>query len=137
VQAKKEQLRKEGKLLTKAQKEAQQRAQLRLQQMIDAGVKVEGLMNKEGESKAKRPVYDNRKKKKGPQSQEEIARKEEEKKRLEEEKKRKEEEEAKKKAAEEEDGKTIDFWCILLVSYAGYRLTFAHFFSRRLLGERS
>ncbi|GAB5589230.1 eukaryotic translation initiation factor 5B [Umbelopsis nana] len=101
--AKKEQLRKEGKLLTKAQKEAQQHAQRRLQQMIDAGIKVEGLMNKEGDNKVKRPVYDNRKKKKGPQSQEEIARKEEEMKRLEEEKKRKEEEEAKKKAAEEEE----------------------------------
>ncbi|KAI8579577.1 hypothetical protein K450DRAFT_241654 [Umbelopsis ramanniana AG] len=94
---------KEGKLLTKAQKEAQQRAQLRLQQMIDAGVKVEGLMNKDGDNKVKKPVYDNRKKKKGPQSANEAARKEEEKKRLEEEKKRKEEEEAAKKAAEKED----------------------------------
>ncbi|KAH8555729.1 hypothetical protein BGW37DRAFT_435377 [Umbelopsis sp. PMI_123] len=108
---KKEQLRKEGKLLSKAQKEAQQRAQLRLQQMIDAGIKVEGLMNKDADdNKVKRPVYDNRKKKKGPQSASEIARKEEEKKRLEEEQKRKEEEELKKKAAEKQEEEEEGSW---------------------------
>ncbi|CAG8484384.1 11613_t:CDS:10 [Acaulospora colombiana] len=62
--AKKEQLKREGKLLTKAQKARQQQAQLRLQQMIEAGHKVEGL-DKEGDQKPKRVVYSNKKRKPG------------------------------------------------------------------------
>ncbi|KAG9287698.1 hypothetical protein G9A89_004101 [Geosiphon pyriformis] len=68
--AKKDQLRKEGKLLSKAQKTKQQQAQLRLQQMIDSGLKIEGLVEKEVEAKPKRVVYGN-KKKKGPKQPEE------------------------------------------------------------------
>ncbi|KAL2848085.1 hypothetical protein BJY01DRAFT_212240 [Aspergillus pseudoustus] len=66
---KKEQLRREGKLLTKAQKEAKERNELRMKQMLAAGVgKVAGL--EEGAAEKKRPVYENRKKK-GPKKQEE------------------------------------------------------------------
>ncbi|KAB8073373.1 hypothetical protein BDV29DRAFT_175604 [Aspergillus leporis] len=66
----KEQLRKEGKLLTKAQKEAKERNELRLKQMLAAGAgKVAGLEEQGAEKK--RPVYENRKKKKGPSKQEE------------------------------------------------------------------
>ncbi|KAL3478769.1 hypothetical protein BJX99DRAFT_99930 [Aspergillus californicus] len=65
----KEQLRKEGKLLTKAQKEAKDKNELRLKQMLAAGVgKVAGL--EETQTDKKRPVYDNRKKK-GPKKHEE------------------------------------------------------------------
>ncbi|KAE8339815.1 hypothetical protein BDV24DRAFT_70848 [Aspergillus arachidicola] len=69
---KKEQLRKEGKLLTKAQKEAKERNELRLKQMLAAGAgKVAGLEDQGAEKK--KPVYDNKKrqKKKGPAKQEE------------------------------------------------------------------
>ncbi|KAJ5929102.1 Translation elongation/initiation factor/Ribosomal beta-barrel [Penicillium verhagenii] len=67
---KKEQLRKEGKLLTKAQKEAKERNERRMQQMLAAGVgKVAGL--EEGATDKKRPVYENRKKK-GGKKQEEV-----------------------------------------------------------------
>lgn len=55
---KKEQLKKEGKLLTKAQKEVAQRNELKRQQMLGAGIKVEGL----GEPAKQKPVYDKRKK---------------------------------------------------------------------------
>lgn len=57
---KKEQLRKEGKLLTKAQKEAKERNELRMQQMLAAGSKVAGL---DDTGDKKRPVYDQKKKK--------------------------------------------------------------------------
>ncbi|CAG8497206.1 7117_t:CDS:10 [Ambispora gerdemannii] len=60
--AKKEQLKKEGKLLTKAQKTKQQQAQLRMQQMIESGLKVEGLAEKT-DTKPKKVVYNNKKKK--------------------------------------------------------------------------
>ncbi|EER41834.1 eukaryotic translation initiation factor 5B [Histoplasma capsulatum var. duboisii H88] len=56
---KKEQLRKEGKLLTKAQKEAQQRNELRKQQMLAAGAVVQGL---EEPAEKKKPVYESKKK---------------------------------------------------------------------------
>ena len=59
---KKEQLKKEGKLLTKTQKEAKERTELRLKQMLEAGVTVSGLKET---SEKKKPVYDNRRKK-GP-----------------------------------------------------------------------
>lgn len=58
---KKEQLRKEGKLLTKTQKEARQREQVRLQALLDSGVKIAGLQ--EGTAKKTKPVYDKKKKK--------------------------------------------------------------------------
>jgi translation initiation factor 5B len=67
---KKEQLRKEGLLLTKAQKEAKAKAELRKQQMLAAGVVVAGL-DETADKKAK-PVYDNRKKK-GPKKGEDDA----------------------------------------------------------------
>ncbi|RMZ70114.1 chitin synthase [Pyrenophora seminiperda CCB06] len=58
-----EQLKKEGKYMTKAQKEAKAKADLRLQQMLEqGGAKVEGLA--EDADKKKKPKYDDRKKKK-------------------------------------------------------------------------
>ncbi|EWC43383.1 eukaryotic translation initiation factor 5B [Drechslerella stenobrocha 248] len=57
----KEQLKKEGKYLTEAQKAQQRQNKLRLQQMIDAGIQVEGLADS-GAAK-KKPVYDKKKKK--------------------------------------------------------------------------
>jgi len=57
---KKEQLKKEGKLMTKAQREAKERNELRMKQMLAAGGKVAGL---EETGEKKRPVYDNKKKK--------------------------------------------------------------------------
>ena len=58
---KKEQLKKQGLLLTKTQKEAHQRAELRKEQMLAAGAKVAGL--DETAEEKKKPVYDNKKKK--------------------------------------------------------------------------
>ncbi|CAG8261708.1 unnamed protein product [Penicillium salamii] len=66
---KKEQLRKEGKLLTKAQKEAKERNELRMQQMLAAGSKVAGL---EDTGDKKRPVYENKKKKAGKKQEEDL-----------------------------------------------------------------
>ncbi|KAL4871607.1 hypothetical protein BDV12DRAFT_24973 [Aspergillus spectabilis] len=67
---KKEQLRKEGKLLTKAQKEAKEHNELRMKQMLAAGVgKVAGL---EGGAERKKPVYDNRRKKGGKKQEEDL-----------------------------------------------------------------
>ncbi|CAA9960566.1 eukaryotic translation initiation factor 5b [Pyrenophora teres f. maculata] len=58
-----EQLKKEGKYMTKAQKEAKAKADLRLQQMLEqGGAKVAGLA--EDADKKKKPKYDDRKKKK-------------------------------------------------------------------------
>ena len=54
-------MRKEGKLLTKSQKEARQREQIRLQALLDSGVKIAGLQ--EGTAKKTKPVYDKKKKK--------------------------------------------------------------------------
>lgn len=56
---KKEQLKKEGKLLTKAQKDQAHKNEIKRQQMLAAGVKVAGL---EEPTEKKRPVYDRRKK---------------------------------------------------------------------------
>ena len=72
---KKEQLKKDGKLLTRAQKEAKERNELRMKQMLAAGGKVAGL---EDTGEKKRPVYDN-KKKKGTKKPSEGAKKEDEK----------------------------------------------------------
>ncbi|KAG2419382.1 eukaryotic translation initiation factor 5B [Aspergillus terreus] len=100
----KEQLRKEGKLLTKAQKEAKERNELRLKQMLAAGAgKVAGLEDKQAEKK--KPVYENKKKKKGPSKQEEdleaAAARARAQREAEEERRRKEEEEKKAKAEAE------------------------------------
>lgn len=59
---KKEQLKKEGKLLTKTQIEQNKRNELKRQQMLAAGAKVAGFEEHESGDK-KKPVYDNRKKK--------------------------------------------------------------------------
>ncbi|KAJ6119413.1 Eukaryotic translation initiation factor 5B [Penicillium sp. IBT 18751x] len=68
---KKEQLRKEGKLLTKAQREAQLRNEMRMKQMLEAGVgTVAGLQ--EGGAEKKRPVYENRRKKAGKKQEEDL-----------------------------------------------------------------
>ena len=58
---KKEQLKKEGKLLTPAQREANRRNELKREQMLAAGLKVAGLAEEAPEKK--KPVYDNKKKK--------------------------------------------------------------------------
>ncbi|EAW08329.1 putative mitochondrial translation initiation factor IF-2 [Aspergillus clavatus NRRL 1] len=99
----KEQLRKEGKLLTKAQKEAKERNELRMKQMLAAGVgKVAGLEEQQAEKK--KPVYDNRKRK-GPKKQEEdleaAAARARAQREAEEERRKKEEEEKKAKAEAE------------------------------------
>lgn len=100
---KKEQLRREGKLLTKAQKEAKERNELRIKQMLAAGVgHVAGLEGKTTEEK-KKPVYDNRKKR-GPKKEEvdlEEAAARARAQAEEEARRRKEEEEAKARAAAE------------------------------------
>ncbi|KAG0297520.1 hypothetical protein BGZ96_006029 [Linnemannia gamsii] len=67
--AKLEQKRKDGTLLTKAQKEAKARAELRKQQLLDSGVIVEGLEKAEEEPDKKKKVVYGGKKKKGPQAQ--------------------------------------------------------------------
>ncbi|KFZ05411.1 hypothetical protein V501_08379 [Pseudogymnoascus sp. VKM F-4519 (FW-2642)] len=67
-------LKKEGKFMTKAQKEEKARNEKKLQQMIDAGVKVGGL--EAGEEK-KKVVYDNKKKKGGRKNPAEIQAEEE------------------------------------------------------------
>jgi translation initiation factor 5B len=63
-----EQQKKEGTYLTKAQREEKLRNEMKLKQMIAAGVKVGG--SETGEKK--KPVYDNRKKKGGRKNPEEI-----------------------------------------------------------------
>lgn len=120
---KREQLKKEGKYLSKAEKEAQKRNQLRLQQMIDAGVIVAGLEEGKSEDAPKRPKFERKKKKpvpkSGPTEEEkaaELKKKEEERlaaeKRAAEEaeKLKKAEEEAAKEAAEAEESDLEDDW---------------------------
>lgn len=99
----KEQLKKEGKLLTKAQREAKERNELRMKQMLAAGVgTVAGL--EEGGAEKKRPVYEN-KKKKAPKKHEEdleaAAARAKAQREAEDERRRKEEEERKAKAEAE------------------------------------
>lgn len=63
-----EQLKKEGKYLTKAQKEAKAKNELRMKQMLESGgAKVAGL---EETVEKKKPVYDDRKKKKKSKAEE-------------------------------------------------------------------
>lgn len=99
---KKEELKKAGKYLTPKQKEAARLAELRLQQMRDAGMIVAGL---EGSDERRKPSFDKKKKKgkepKGPTEEEKAAEAKKEEERLAAEKKAKEEEEAKRKAEEE------------------------------------
>ena len=59
---KKEQLKKEGKLLSKAQIEEKKRNDLKREQMLNSGLKVAGLEDNDSSEK-KKPVYDNKKKK--------------------------------------------------------------------------
>ncbi|KAI5290122.1 hypothetical protein KEM54_002398 [Ascosphaera aggregata] len=103
---KKEQLRREGKYLTKAQREAKERHEIQMKQLLAGGNAVVAGLSGETAEKKKGPVYD-RKKRKGPKKQEEdleaAAKKAEaERRAAEEEKKKKEEEERKKKEEEEE-----------------------------------
>ncbi|KAK0658411.1 Eukaryotic translation initiation factor 5B [Lasiodiplodia hormozganensis] len=116
-----EQLKREGKYMTKAQKEAQRQAELRMKQMIASGAKVAGLEDPEAK---KKPVYDKKKKgkKQAPaetpkvdEKAEEEARKKLEELKLKEEQEKKAAEEAEKakkeaeaKKAEEEDD--LDDW---------------------------
>ncbi|KAI1788965.1 hypothetical protein LXA43DRAFT_1183593 [Ganoderma leucocontextum] len=67
--AKRELAKKEGRLLTKKQKEEQRAVELRKQALLASGVQIEGLQQGGAAAeKPKRIVYDNRKKKKGPAS---------------------------------------------------------------------
>ena len=95
---KKEQLKKEGKLLTPAQREANRRNELKREQMLAAGLKVAGLGEEAPEKK--KPVYDN-KKKKGLKKPGEEARLQEEKEAAEAEAKRQAEAEQLRLEAEE------------------------------------
>ena len=63
-----EQQKREGTYLTKAQREEKLRNEMKLKQMIAAGVKVGGL---DGDEK-KKAVYDNKKKKGGRKNPEEA-----------------------------------------------------------------
>ncbi|KAF3918602.1 hypothetical protein AA313_de0202758 [Arthrobotrys entomopaga] len=61
---KKEELKKKGLYLTPAQKAQQKQNQMRLQQMVDAGMQIEGLADPSAAAK-KKPVYDKKKRKPG------------------------------------------------------------------------
>jgi hypothetical protein len=65
IQAKREVAKKEGRLLTKKQKEEKQMAELRKQALLASGVQIEGLHHGPGSGPpaAKKVVYGNRKKK--------------------------------------------------------------------------
>ncbi|KAI0938949.1 hypothetical protein AcV5_000495 [Taiwanofungus camphoratus] len=65
--AKRELAKKEGRLLTKKQKEEQRAAELRKQALLASGVQIEGLQQPSGAQVPKRVVYGNRKRK-GPAS---------------------------------------------------------------------
>lgn len=67
AQAKRELAKKEGRLLTKKQKEEQRAAELRKQALLASGVQIEGLQQPSGAQVPKRVVYGNRKRK-GPAS---------------------------------------------------------------------
>ncbi|KAG5519634.1 hypothetical protein PMAC_001789 [Pneumocystis sp. 'macacae'] len=64
--AKREELKSQGKFLTKKQKEQQQIAQIKIQQLLAAGVKIEGLANNIDSGSPNKPtrlVYDSKRKK--------------------------------------------------------------------------
>lgn len=111
---KKEQLRKEGKLLTKAQKEAKERNELRMKQMLAAGVgHVAGLAEKGGESSEKKKTVVTNRKKKGPKKDEvdlEAAAAAARAQREAEDEKRRKEEEALAKAQAKEDEEVEEDW---------------------------
>ena len=65
LQAKREIAKKEGRLLTKKQKEEQRIAELRKQALLASGVQIEGLQHNSAAPAPKKVVYGNRKKK-GP-----------------------------------------------------------------------
>jgi translation initiation factor 5B len=54
--------KKEGRLLTKKQKEEQRAAEIRKQALLASGVQIEGLQQQGSAPAAKRPIYGNRKK---------------------------------------------------------------------------
>lgn len=68
IQAKRELAKKEGRLLTKKQKEEKQMAELRKQALLASGVQIEGLQHAPGSGPpaGKKVVYSNQRKKKGP-----------------------------------------------------------------------
>lgn len=82
IQAKKEQLKKEGKYLTKKQKEEKAAAELRKKALLESGVvKIEGLQqqqNGQASGASKKMVYGSRKRK-GPIAKEDLVTKEVEK----------------------------------------------------------
>ncbi|KAJ3173056.1 hypothetical protein HDU88_004515 [Geranomyces variabilis] len=111
--AKKEELKKAGKYLTPAQKAAQAAQKARLEAMIAAGMKVEGLEDaqdeEEADKKPKKVVYVSRKKKQGSKAEQEAqeaAAREEQRLKQEEEKRKRQEAAAKKEAAEAAASKT-------------------------------
>lgn len=69
LQAKRELAKKEGRLLTKKQKEEMRAAELRKQALLASGVQIEGLQQGARAPAQKKVVYDSRKKRKGPTSQ--------------------------------------------------------------------
>ena len=67
-----EQQKREGTYQTKAQKEAAAAAKARMQQLIDSGVKVQGLADPSAsKDKPKKPVYDNKKRRQAQKAEEE------------------------------------------------------------------
>jgi translation initiation factor 5B len=63
LQAKRELAKKEGRYLTKKQKEERQVAELRKQALLASGVQIEGLQQPSDSGPPKKVVYDSRKKK--------------------------------------------------------------------------
>ncbi|KAK2737690.1 hypothetical protein FQN57_007438 [Myotisia sp. PD_48] len=117
---KKEQLKREGKFLTKAQKEAKERNELRMKQMLAAGGTIVAGLEKDTVEK-KKPVYENKKKRPAKKPEEDLeaaaARaqaqreiEEAERKRREEEENAKAEAEAAEKVEESEDDDIKDAW---------------------------
>ncbi|CAZ85219.1 unnamed protein product [Tuber melanosporum] len=113
-----ERLKKEGKYMTKAEKERQRMAQLRLQQMVESGMKVEGLEGGPAVEK-KKPKYEKKPRKgdggKSKAEGDEEKKKEEERlvserKAKEEAERRKEAEEAAAAAAKKEEEDVPDSW---------------------------
>lgn len=63
LKAKRELAKKEGRLLTKKQKEERQMAEIRRQALLASGVQIEGLQQPSGSNAPKKVVYGSRKKK--------------------------------------------------------------------------
>ncbi|KAL9114530.1 MAG: hypothetical protein Q9227_001611 [Pyrenula ochraceoflavens] len=120
---KREQLKKEGKFLTKAEKDRKAQQDLRMKQLLDAGAKVAGLGAESGTAappEKKKPTHD--KKRKGPKKEEDDLEAAAERARArnqaeDEERKRRAQEEAKARAAAEaeaaakkEESDELDDW---------------------------